>query len=82
MDTSGDVCEVRQLSCPASLCRPGISLRSGNDNSDQLFSRREDEKESRSDGQIPQPLVPLFIPSVQFSSVAAEQALRRPERCL
>lgn len=27
------------LSCPASLCWPGISLRSDNDNCDQLFSR-------------------------------------------
>lgn len=70
------------LPCLASLCWPGISLRSDNDNSDQLFSRREDEEESRSDGQILQPLLPLFIPSLQFSSVAAEQGLRRPERCL
>lgn len=70
------------LSCPASLCWPGVSLRSDNDNCDQLFSRRECEQESGGDGQILEPLVPLFIPLVRLSSVTAVQGLRRPERCL
>lgn len=81
METSRNVCEIR-LSPVRLLYADLASVWGLTMTTVTSCSAEEHEKKHRSDGQILEPLVPLFIPLVQFSSVTAEQGLRRPERCL